>query len=103
MTMVKEKKQIVQDHIPPLSIYINMCTLYTYTNTYMPKSSSSGFFGPSRSLATTPGLTSSTPCAAANFKMVYEEEIKTKIFGADTKRRNSSPEVTGEPVRKCVR
>ena len=47
----------------------------------MPKSSPSGFFGPSRSLATTPGLTSSTPCTAINFKMVYEEEIKTKIFG----------------------
>ena len=26
----KEKKQLVQDLIPPLDIYIHMCTLYTY-------------------------------------------------------------------------
>ena len=29
---VKRKKQVVQDLIPPLSIYIHMRTLYTYTN-----------------------------------------------------------------------
>jgi len=32
---VKEKKQLVQDLIPPLNIYIHMCTLYTYTNICM--------------------------------------------------------------------
>ena len=59
---VKEKKQIVQDSIPPPSIYIHMCTLtvnlYTYTNTYMHRLNPFGFFGPSRCLVLTPGLTS---------------------------------------------
>ena len=27
-----KKKQIVQDLIPPFSMYIHMCTLYAYTN-----------------------------------------------------------------------
>ena len=49
---VKEKKQLVQDLIPPPSIYIytGMCTCTWYTNMYMPKFSPSGFFGPSRCL-----------------------------------------------------
>ena len=37
-------KQLVQDPIP------HICILYTYTNTYMPRFSPSGFFGPSRCL-----------------------------------------------------
>jgi len=41
----------------------NMCNLYTYKNTNLPKFSSSGFSGPSKCLVSTPGLTSSTPCA----------------------------------------
>jgi len=32
---VREKKQLVQDLIPPLNIYIHMCTSYTYTNMYV--------------------------------------------------------------------
>jgi len=55
----KKKKQLV----PPPSIYIHMCTLYTYTNTYMARFSPSSFFGPSRCLVPSPGLTSSNPCA----------------------------------------
>jgi len=43
-----KKKQSVQDLISPLSIYIHMCTLHTYTNICMLKLSPSGFFGPSR-------------------------------------------------------
>ena len=35
-----------------------MCTLYTYTNICMPRFSPSGFFGPSRCLIPTPGITS---------------------------------------------
>jgi len=31
------KKQSVQDLIPPPSIYIHMCTLYTYTNICVPR------------------------------------------------------------------
>jgi len=54
----KRKKQLVQDLIPPASIYIHMCSLYTYTNNCMPRFSPSGFFGPSRCLIPTPGLTS---------------------------------------------
>jgi len=38
-----------------------MCTLYTYMNTCMPRFSPSGFFGPSRCLIPTPGLTSEYP------------------------------------------
>ena len=52
------KKQLVQDLIPPPSIYIHMCTFYTYTNTHMPRFGPSGFFGLSRCLISTPGLTS---------------------------------------------
>jgi len=50
-----KKKQLVQDLIPA---YIHMCTLYTYTKTYMSRYSPSGFFRPSRCLVPTPGLTS---------------------------------------------
>ena len=45
-----KKKPLVQDRIPPPSIYIHMCTFYAYTNTCMPRFSPSGFFGPSRCL-----------------------------------------------------
>jgi len=55
---VKRKKQLVQDLIPPLSIYVHMCILYSYTNICMPRFSPSGFIGPSRCLIPTPGLTS---------------------------------------------
>jgi len=55
---VKRKKQLVQDLITPLSIYIHMCTLYTYTNICIPRFSPSEIFGPSRCLIPTPGLTS---------------------------------------------
>ena len=69
---VKEKKQLVQDLIPPPSICIHMCTLYTYTNTYMPRFSPIGFFGPSRCLISTPGLTSEYPiCAVCVCVCVY--------------------------------
>jgi hypothetical protein len=59
----KEKAvTVVQDLIPPRSIiYIHMCALYTYTIMCMPRFSPSGFFGPSRCLVPTPGLTPSTP------------------------------------------
>ena len=41
-----------------------MCTLYTYTNICVPKFSASGFFGPSRCLIPTPGLTTEYPICA---------------------------------------
>jgi len=60
----REKKmlgeKIVSLRSPP-SIYIHMCTLYTYTNICMPRFSPSGFFGLSRCLILTPGLTSEYP------------------------------------------
>ena len=56
-----KKKTVVQDLIPPLSIYIHMWTLYTYTNICMPRFSPSGFFGPSRCLVPTRGSHESTP------------------------------------------
>jgi len=52
---------IVQDLIPPPNIHVQMRTLYTYTNTHMPRFSPSGFFGPSRCLILTPGLTPKYP------------------------------------------
>jgi len=69
---VKRKKQLVQDLILPLSIYIQMCTLYTYTNICMPRFSPSGFFGPSKCLIPTPGLTSKYPiCVVCACVCVY--------------------------------
>jgi len=65
-------KQLVQDLIPPPSIYIHMCTLYTYTNICMPRFSPSGFFRPSRCLIPTPGLISKYPiCAVCVRVCVY--------------------------------
>jgi len=69
---VKKKKQLVQDLIPHLSIFIHMCTLYTYANIYMPRFRPSGFFGPSRCLIPTPGLTSKYPiCVVCVCACVY--------------------------------
>ena len=62
---VKGKKQLVQDLIPPSSIYLHMCTLYTCANTHMPRFSPSGFFGPSRCLIPTPGITRKYPAVCA--------------------------------------
>jgi len=53
-------------------LYIHMCTLYTYTNICMPRFSPSGFFGPSRYLFLTPGLTSKYPiCVVCVCVCVY--------------------------------
>ena len=65
---VQEKKQLV---IPPSRICIHMCTLYTYTNTYLPRFSPSGYFGSSTCLVPTFGLTSSIPCAVCVCVYVY--------------------------------
>ena len=58
---MSKTKQLVQDLILPPSKHIHMCNLYTYTNIYMPRFSPSRFFGPSRCLIPTPGLTSEYP------------------------------------------
>jgi len=69
---VKRKKELVQDLIQPPSIYIHMCIVYTYMNTYMPRFSPSGFFGPSRCLIPTPLLTTEYPiCAVRVCMCVY--------------------------------
>jgi len=62
------KRKLVKDLIPPPSIYIHMCTLYTYTNiyAYMPRFGPSGFLGPSRCLIPTPGLTIEYPICAVS-------------------------------------
>ena len=49
---------MVQDLIPSPSIYLHVCTLYTCTNTYMPRFSPYGFFGPFKCLVPTLGFTS---------------------------------------------
>jgi len=58
---VEGKKQSLQDLIPLRSTYVHMCTVYTYTNTYMLRFNPSGFFGLSRCLVPTLGLTSEYP------------------------------------------
>ena len=69
---VEEKKQLVQDLILPFSIYIKVCTLYTYTKTCMPRFSPSEFFGSSRCLIPTPGLIPEYPiCAVCVCVCVY--------------------------------
>jgi len=62
--MCSRKKQLVQNLIPPLNIYIHLRTLYTYKNICMPRFSPSGFFGHSRCLIPTPGLTTEYPIRA---------------------------------------
>ena len=69
--MLKKKKQLVQDLIPPLNICIHMCTLYTNTNICMSRFSPSGFFGPSRCLIPTPGLTSEHLCSVCVFVRIH--------------------------------
>jgi len=43
-----------------------MCTLFTHTNTCMPRFNPSGFFGPSKCLIPTPGLTTEYPICAVS-------------------------------------
>jgi len=58
--------------LPPPSIHIHTCTLYTYTNICMPRFSPSGFFGPFRCLIPTHGLTSKYPiCSVCLCVCVY--------------------------------
>jgi len=72
--MCLKKQHLVQDLIPPLGISIHVCTLYTHTNIYMLRFSSSRFFGPSRCLIPTPGLTSKYPtCAVCVCVCVYTQ------------------------------
>ena len=68
-----QRKKTASPHILPPSIHIQMFTLYTYTNTHMPRFNSSGFFRPSRCLISTPGrLTSEYPiCAACECVSLY--------------------------------
>ena len=61
--MLKKKAVSPRSHPSP-SINIHMCTLYTYTNMYMPRFSPSGFFGSSRCRIPTTGLTSEHPIRA---------------------------------------
>ena len=65
------RKAVSPGLIPPPIIHVHLCTLYTYTNTYVPRFSSPGFLGPSSCLFPTPGLTSSTPCGVCVRACVY--------------------------------
>jgi len=76
---VTRKKQLVQDLIPPLSIYIHVCTKYTYMNICMPRFGPSGFFGPSRCLMPTPGLTSKYPICAVCVRVCVYTHTHTHI------------------------
>ena len=54
---VKLKSSLSKISSRLLVYYTHVCTLYTYTNIYVPRFSLSRFFGPSRCLIPTPGLT----------------------------------------------
>jgi len=75
---MKDKRAVSPDLITPHSICIHVCTLYTYTNTYLPRFSPSGFFGPSKCLVPGPELTSSTACALCVCACVYTPGVLAK-------------------------
>ena len=56
-----------------------MYTLCTYTNTYMPRLSPSGFFRPSRCLIPTPGLTSNYPICAVCVSVCAPTYTPTRV------------------------
>jgi len=57
-----------------------MCTLYTYTNTYMPRFSPSGFSGSSKCLVPTPGLTSEYPTCSVCACVRIQASLHTHTF-----------------------
>ena len=73
VNICSRKKQLVQDLILPSNIHIHLSTSCTYTNTYMPRFSPSGFFRLSKCVVPTPGLTSSTPSAVCVCVCVYAQ------------------------------
>jgi len=76
-----------------------MCTLYTYSNTCTPRFRSFGFFGPSRCLVPTPGLTSSTPCAVCVCVCVYTH-IRPRILPPASKNRKDTDNTRISPCIK---
>jgi len=105
---VKRKKHLVQDLIPPLSMYIHMCTLYTYTNICITRFCPSGFFGPWRCLIPTPGLTSKYPiCAVCVCMCVYTHQpAYTPTRVKNRQNTDSTPifpsvKITPTPSNKC--
>jgi len=103
---VKEKKQLVQDLIPPLSIYIHMCTLYTYTNICMSRFSPFGFFGPSRCLIPTPGLKSEhlcSVCVCVRIHTLTHTYAPTRVKNReDTDNTTIFPSVKNSPPRQAT-
>jgi len=103
---VTDKKKLVQDLIQPPSLHIYMCSLYTYTNTHMPKFSKSGFFGLSMCLVPTPGLTSKyLMCSVC----VYAIHTHTPIYAPtciknreDTDNTPISSSVKNNPLRQAT-
>ena len=65
-----------------------MCTLYTYTNICMSRFCPSGFFGPSRCLIPTPGLTSEHLFSVYNRKETSREGKLKTTNSVKTKRTN---------------
>ena len=65
------RKKAVQDLIPPLSKYIHMCTLYTYTNTICRDSVHLDSSGPPGVSSQPLGSHPSTPCAVCHGVCLY--------------------------------
>jgi len=99
--------ELVQDLNLPPSIYIHTCTLYTYTNTHMLRFRPSWFFGPSRCLISTPGLTTEySICAVCACECVYTHTptyTPTRVTNTeDTDNTSISPSVKNNPPRQTT-
>ena len=103
---VKEKKQVVQDLISHLNTYIYLRTLYTYTNICMPRFSAYAFFGPSRCLIPTPGLTSEhlcSVCACVRIHTLTHTHTPTRVKNRkDTDSTTIFPSVKNSPPRQAT-
>jgi len=113
-------KQLVQDLLPPLSIYIHMCTIaaplwachtyveswvhaglvHTHTNTYIPRFSPSGFFRPSRYLIPIPGLASSTPSVQCFWQILFGNVHQLSSLCSQKKIRASRGFFFDQPARE---
>ena len=104
--MWKRRKKLVQDSNPAASMYIHMCTLYTYTNVRMPRFSPSGFFGPSRCLIPTPGLTSEhlySVCVCVRIHTLTHTYTPTRVKNReDTDNTTIFPSVENSPPRQAT-
>ena len=104
---VRGKEQQVPDLNPPPSIY----TLYTYTNTYMPRLNPFGFFGPSRCVVPTVKLTFEYPLCSEcvcvtvcvqTVACIHSHALPPASNKEDTDNTTISPSVKNNPQRQAT-